>query len=549
MLWSIWTRHAPSDHGGNFSNVPERRNSAHTQQVHMSTSEILQRSVLSQSLPSVQLLQEYYGISLELDAGDDSQLRGLECVTAAQKHSGPRNALGVLPESMQQHTKQGNASSLQKKHSFSSGADMADAQVGKTDHALRVLQLQDDAIEATQKTDRQRLGEAQQSVGQVHTLSASNGAQPQTPTERPPADVPASHSEHTLVLMPPADSGTQNGCGTLPPAQGAAQVPPLAWVPDSMAMDTSTLRELSVVPSSQGLLPVSLKSPLPLTAARAKKARGVARPTGAAATRSPLLTRGSALPGQAQRPTKLHTPVGSGRQAAPQASAELKRGGAASVRGVQPFARKKLSFAAGAQHGSAGKAHVGRQAPDICKMGNLQAQRAGASMPSGVPAAAQLMHQQQVPRLASTRHATGASSDSDTPRVASARLPEPVQQVEAYNPLFDLHQESSREPSPPQQPATATAASSRGSGQVQAAAGLPDPPWADQAAAETTALALTQQAQAQKMDMAIAQVSTQAILHVRSAFCCTCLKASTQLSFGRLDGRLAWIGQHQGMAR
>ena len=267
MLWSTWTRHAPSDHGGNFSNMPECHNSTHTQQVNMFTSEILQRSVLLQSLASVQLLQEYYGISLELDASDDGQLRGLECVTAAQKHSGPTNALEALLENMQQQTKQGNASSLHKKHSFSGGTAMLDAKAGKTDHALHVLQLQDDAIEAIQKTDMQRLGEAQQSVGQVHTLSASNGAQPQTPTERPPADAPASHSEHTLVQMPPADSHTQSGCGTLPPAQGAAQVPPLAWVPDSMAMDTSTLRELSVVPSSQGLLPVSLKSPLPLTAA------------------------------------------------------------------------------------------------------------------------------------------------------------------------------------------------------------------------------------------------------------------------------------------
>ena len=541
MLWSTWTRHAPSDHGGNFSNMPECHNSTHTQQVNMFTSEILQRSVLLQSLASVQLLQEYYGISLELDASDDGQLRGLECVTAAQKHSGPTNALEALLENMQQQTKQGNASSLHKKHSFSGGTAMLDAKAGKTDHALHVLQLQDDAIEAIQKTDMQRLGEAQQSVGQVHTLSASNGAQPQTPTERPPADAPASHSEHTLVQMPPADSHTQSGCGTLPPAQGAAQVPPLAWVPDSMAMDTSTLRELSVVPSSQGLLPVSLKSPLPLTAARAKKARGVARPTGAAATKSPLLTKGSALPTPGQRPTRLHTPVGSGRQAAPQASAEPKRGGAGSVRGVQPVARKKLSFAAGAQHDTAGEANVGRQAPDICKTGNLQAQRASASTSAAA--------HQKVRMIESIGQTTGPSSDSDTPRVASARLPEPVQQSEAYNPLFDLRQDPSREPSPPQQPATATAASSTGSGQVQAAAGLPDRPWADQAAAETTALALTQQAQAQRLDMAITQVSTQAILHVRSAFCCTCLKASTQLSFGRLDGSLAWIGQYQGMAR
>ena len=531
MPWSIWTRHAPSDHGGNFSNVPECHNSAHTQQVHMFTSEMLQRSVPSQSLPSVQLLQEYYGISLELDAGDDGQLHGLECVTAAQKHSGPTNALGVLLESMQQQTKQGSASSLQKKHSVSGGADMADAQARSTDPTSCVLQHQGDAIAATQKIDRQRLGEAQVSGEQAHTLRASNGAQPDTLTEGLSADVPALYSENTSVQMPPADSGMRVEFKSSLPAQGAAQVAHPAWVPDSMAMDTSTLHELSVVPSAQGLLPVSLKSPLPLTAARAKKARGVARPTAAAATRSPLHTKGSALPRQAQRPTKQHTPVGSGRQAAPQASAEPKRGGAGSVRGVQPVARKKLSFAAGAQHDTAGEAHVGRQAPDICKTGNLQAQRASASTSAAA--------HQQVRRLESIGQTTGPSSDSDTPRVASARLPEPVQRSEAYNPLFDLHQDPSREPSPPQQPATATAASSRGSGQVQAAGGLPGRPWADQAAAETTALALTQQAQAQKMDLAIAQVSTQAILHVRSAFCCTCLKASTQLSSGRLPGRLA----------
>ena len=475
----------------------------------------------------MQLLQEYYGISLELDASDDGQLRGLECVTAAQKHGRPTNALGVLPESMQQHAKQGNASSLQKKHSFSGGTAMLDAQARKADSTLCMLQLRDDAINATQRTDRQTLGEAQGSEGQVHTLRASSGAQPQTPTGERPADVPASHSEHTLVQMPPADSGMREGCSTSPPARGAAQVLPLAWVPDSMAMDTFTLRELSVVPSAQGLLPVSLMSPLPLTAAHAKTARGfakpAARPAEAAARGSPLRTKSSALPRQAQQPTKQRTPVGSRRQAAPRASAEPKRGGAATkgVRGVQPVARKQLSFAAGGQHGSAGKAHLGRQAPDICKMGASQAQQAGASMPAEVPAAAQLMHQ-QVPRLGSTRHATAASLDSDTPRVASARLPEPVQQLEAYNPLFDLHQDPGREPGPPQQPATAAAASSRCSGQAQAVAGWPDPTWPDQAAAEIVATAQTQQAQAQSLDTAAAQVSTQAVLPMKPAFCCVC---------------------------
>ena len=216
--------------------------------------------------------------------------------------------------------------------------------------------------------------------------------------------MPAAHSEHTSMQMPPAGSGMPEGSSNSLLAQGAAQVPHPAWVPDSMAMDTSTLRELSVVPSAQGLLPVSLKSPLPLTAACTKKATGLARTAGAAEMGSRLRTKGSALPRQAQRPTRQRTPVGSWRQAAPWASAEPQRGGGATkgVRGVQPVARKQLSFAAGAQHGSAGKAHVGRQAPDICKMGSLRAQQAGASVPAEVLAAAQLMHQ-QVPRLGSTR--------------------------------------------------------------------------------------------------------------------------------------------------
>ena len=105
--------------------------------------------------------------------------------------------------------------------------------------------------------------------------------------------------------------------------------------------------------------------------------------------------------------------------------------------------------------------------------------------------------------------------------MASARLPEPVQQLEAYNPLFDLHQDPSRELRPPQQPAAATAAGSRSSGQAQAVAGLPDPPRADQAAAATIASALTQQAQAEKLDVLVAQVSTQAILPIITAVCCT----------------------------
>ena len=412
---------------------------------------------------------------------------------------------------------------MQKKHSVSGVTAKLDAQPRNTDPTPLVLQLPGDAIKATQETNRHTLGQAGVPEGQVQSATASDGAISQTPMEGRSASVPAAHSGHTSMQMPPADSGMPEESSTSLPACSAAQVPSPAWVSDSMAMDTSTLRELSVVPSAQGLLPVSLKSPLPLTAARAKKARGIARPSGAAATRSPPLTRGSVLPRQAQRPTRQRTPVGSGRQAAPKASAEPQRVGAAmkGVRGVQPVARKQLSFAAGAQHDTAGKAHVGRQAPDVCKIGRLRAQQAGASTSAEVSAAARLMHQ-RVPRFGSSRHATGASSDSDTPRVASARLPEPVQQVEAYNPLFDLHQDPSRELRPPQQPAAATAASSRGSGQAQAAAGLPDPPWADLAATPTVAPALTQQAQNQKLDMAITQVSTQAILHVRSAFCCTC---------------------------
>ena len=455
----------------------------------------------------MQLLQEYYGISLELDASDDGQLRGLECVGAAQKHGRPADALGVLLESMQQHVKQGKASSMQKKHSCTGGSAMLDAQAGSADPTPCMLHLQDDAIEAIRKTDRERLGEAKMSLGQVTVATASDKAKTETPTGVP-ADVPALHREHTFAEMAPAASGTQEGFSTSQPAGGiAAQVHPPAWVPDSMAMDTSTLRELSAVPSAQGLIPVGLKSPLPLTAARARKSRGFARPIRAAADASPLLTKGSALPRQALRLIKQRTPVGSGRQAAPQAGAEPQRGGIATkgVRGMQPVARKQLSSARGAQHDTAGKANLGREAPGIRKMGRLRAQQAGASTSAAAPDAAQVMHQ-RVPRLESTGQTTGPSSDSDTPRVASARLPEPVQQVEAYNPLFDPHQDSSREPSPPQQPATAAAASSRGPRQVQAVAGLPDSLVADQATAQTGAPALTQQAQAQKLDMATAQV-------------------------------------------
>ena len=479
-------------------------------------------SVASQPLPFVQLLQEYYGISLELDASDDGQLRGLESVTAAQKHRGPTEALEVLLENMQQHTKQGSASSMQKKHSIGGVTAILDAQARNTDPTPFVLQLCSDTIEATHEINRQTSGQAGVREGQMQSATAIDGVKSQTPIEGRPAHVPAAHSEHTSMQMPPAGSGMPEGSSNSLLAQGAAQVPHPAWVPDSMAMDTSTLRELSVVPSAQGLLPVSLKSPLPLTAACTKKATGLARTAGAAEMGSRLRTKGSALPRQAQRPTRQRTPVGSWRQAAPWASAEPQRGGGATkgVRGVQPVARKQLSFAAGAQHGSAGKAHVGRQAPDICKMGSLRAQQAGASVPAEVLAAAQLMHQ-QVPRLGSTRQSTGASSDSDSPRVASARLPKPVQQLEAYNPLFDLHQDPSRELRPPQQPAAATAAGSRSSGQAQAVAGLPDPPRADQAAAATIASALTQQAQAEKLDVLVAQVSTQAILPIITAVCCT----------------------------
>ena len=140
-------------------------------------------SVASQPLPFVQLLQEYYGISLELDASDDGQLRGLESVTAAQKHRGPTEALEVLLENMQQHTKQGSASSMQKKHSIGGVTAILDAQARNTDPTPFVLQLCSDTIEATHEISRQTSGQAGVREGQMQSATAIDGVKSQTPIE------------------------------------------------------------------------------------------------------------------------------------------------------------------------------------------------------------------------------------------------------------------------------------------------------------------------------------------------------------------------------
>ena len=280
-----------------------------------------------------------------------------------------------------------------------------------------------------------------------------------------------------------ANAGTQHTHG--PPNQMHAreEVPNLAGqLPDSAAMDTCTLRELTVLPSAQGRIPVGVKSPLPTAAAQTGKSRGAGRVLGSG-TRTVRPGQPSPARG-AQQAGRARPAAGRARERAGQSPQLSARNTAITSvpRAPQPAARKQLHFAPEAD---AGKISSRVQSP----RGNLAGKHAPAQYTAQQQASQHARPHGESPHGAHMRQHGAASSDSDMPWSASARLLQPVQQAGATFMLAAPPQESLKARGPAGQPAqgvsVGNSTAEQGASLLQksaqqqaaAAADIPSQPW------------------------------------------------------------------------
>ena len=231
-------------------------------------------------------------------------------------------------------------------------------------------------------------------------------------------------------------------------------------VPDSLAMDTCTLQELTTLPSAHGHIPFSLKSPLPMAAARPAPGRGRGRPSSAltrpARAARPSPARAAASTASRQRPSSKTPGMGSWSAGSQDAS----RGD----RLAHPPVQKQLQFDTAHRDAPGRCAPTQKEAP-----GSVQGTQTTQGLPhqhakpqEGRKAAA-VRSSHQKPDDSHRAHAGSpkpprslcgaASSDSDTPRAAAAWLPQPVQQAQGLNPLYDPRHSSEAPQAPELRPA------------------------------------------------------------------------------------------------
>ena len=269
---------------------------------------------------------------------------------------------------------------------------------------------------------------------------------------------------------------------------------PAREVPDSLHLDTSTLQELTALPSAHGRIPLSLKSPLPMAAARPAKDRGTGRLPGAlmrpARSAKPSPAKEAARATNRQPPFSRASDMGS-RAAGNQDAVGNRRLG-------HPATRKQLLFNIADQHAS-GTDPSQKEAP-----GRLQGPQAIRQVPSQQ---AKPLSMQGPHHKTTEAHILHASSDSDTPQSAAARLPEPVQQGPSVNPLFDRSHDSAalqaaetRSAQPAGSPLEAAAVAAQGADMMHASA-------ADQETALVKADAAGQPQQLQQASAASVHVS------------------------------------------
>ena len=290
--------------------------------------------------------------------------------------------------------------------------------------------VQGDTAEAVRKRDRPETLPYSQPQEQI---SSSKEMEAPRPLSDLPAAVPAKEalSEDTTR----ADSGPAVQMHNRAKAFAAAELP------DSLAMDASTLQELTALPSVHGRIPFSLKSPLLMVAAQPAKGRSLGRLPGA-------LTR----PNRTAKPSPAREAAGAARRQVPLSRAPGVSGqsagsqdGSGNRRLTHPANRKQLHFDEAARN------TPGKRIPAAKGVaGNTQGPQAlpnQQAKPQGQQTASALRATNQKPEHIDKYHASSpnlpgilhgaASSDSNTPRIAAAWLPQPAQQAVGINPLYD----------------------------------------------------------------------------------------------------------------
>ena len=373
----------------------------------------------------MQLLQEHYGISLETGTPDEDQLgQQQQSVEPAEVHDFASRPPAELTVGMLHQATQTDASSTPLMPPSSSERQQS-------------MPMSQDISNADQKLSR----------------VTSKGCEAETSMEEVPAEGTASGKDEGQGLSQTglAYPTVQKASGLLnqPPQKGETSL--AGEAPDSLAMDTSTLHELTVLPLEHGRIPVSLRSPLPMAAppARTVKDKGM----GKSPIASAKLTR-KATPSPARQVSQIGSrQVLSGRAQgqARHLTDNRQKGqtGTGTRRTAQPLARKQLHFQetepATSRRASSTGQETQRERQGVKQLQRVTKQQAKPDPKHVAAIAAQAAEQQAAkpqvlharsPRPSMSQHDV-ASSDSDTPRSAPDRLPQPVPQTEGNNPLHD----------------------------------------------------------------------------------------------------------------
>ena len=447
-----------------------------------------------------QLLQECYGISLKAGLDEESQ-------ASASASGSDSRAAAALPNGTLHQGPHPLSSQMQP---LSSGRETGDhMQPSSLVPVAPILRPEEKGTHGHAGSAAPEKGHRSSHQDQGNSAT---GPAAKVAIEVPAVEAAAHKSEKDEAPRTEvANAGTQHIHG--PPNQMHAreEVPNLAGqLPDSAAMDTCTLRELTVLPSAQGRIPVGVKSPLPAAAAQTGKSRGAGRLLGSG-TRT--VRPGQPFPARgAQQANRARPAAGRVRERAGQ-SPQLSARSTATCRvprAPQPAARKQLHFAPDAD---AGKISSRVQSP----RGNLAGKHALAQHAAQQQGSQHARPHGESPHGAHMRQHGTASSDSDMPRSASAQLPQPVQQAGATFMLAGPPQESLKARGPAGQPAQGV---SVGSSTAEQGASLLEKGAQQQAAAAANTPSQPWHAQ-QQGDATLAQVNRTDIL-ISCPFCLYC---------------------------
>ncbi len=396
---------------------------------------------------SMQLLHDNYGITLEGGQPDDLEPSLQQpCVLAKAKNA--QLALAAPAESMHHQATQTDPSSATLSQiAGSAGETSAHMHSGSGVHDQPAIP----ARVGPGEVDRQHGFPASgDSPIEKEAGALNKGLEAPKLLATLPTAVPAKAALHeddtqqaqqpaSAVLLPQVDSASAQ------PVHKKAEAFPAAEVPDSLHLDTSTLQELTALPSAHGRIPISLKSPLPMAAARPAKGRGTGRLPSALTRITRTAKRSPAR--EAARTTSRQLPLGRAPGMGSQAAGSQNATGLCRL--AHPATRKQLNFDDANRHAPGRGTLAQKEAPEglqgsqgsfglVWTSPELPSQQAQPHSERGPHQRAAEAHRLRASSAKVPRSLHGAaSSDSDTPRSAAACLPQPVQQAGGVNPLFD----------------------------------------------------------------------------------------------------------------